>query len=150
MRHQSSFHEISMNEKLIMNALIKVASVLQFHGKQYRYSKRNASTLAHNEVKAERVEPCIDAQSSCFGIHELKHPPIVCSLNLDHYRSSILLTFANLSKYPPSHWIFEVNLCSYGAVSSILGNFIIEKFSNPSVSIMEEGVGVGGLRESLN
>ena len=71
MWHQSSFHEISMNEKLVMNALIKVVSVLQFHAKLYRYSKRNVSTLADNEVKIERVEPCIDVQSSCFGFHEL-------------------------------------------------------------------------------
>ena len=41
--------------------------------------------LADNEVKTERVEPCIDAQSSCFEVHELKRPPIVCCLKLDHY-----------------------------------------------------------------
>ena len=77
MRRQSSFHEISMNEKLIMNALIsKVASVLQFHTKLYRYSKRNVSALADNEVKTERVEPCIDAQSSCFGVQELNVPQL--------------------------------------------------------------------------
>ena len=82
MRHQSSFHEISKNEKLIMNALIKVASVLQFHAKLYRYSKKNISALADNEVKTERAR----AQSSCFKVHELKRPPVVCSLKLDHYR----------------------------------------------------------------
>ena len=75
-----------MNEKLIMNALIKVACVLHFHAKLYRYSKRNVSALADNEVKTERLEPCIDAQSSCFGVHQLKRPPIVCSLKLDHYQ----------------------------------------------------------------
>ena len=76
MWHQSSFHEISMNEKLIVNALItKVAFVLQFHAKLYRYSKRNVSALAD-----------IDAQSLCFRVQELKRPPIACSLELDHYR----------------------------------------------------------------
>ena len=86
-----------MNEKLIMNALItKVVPVLQFHAKLYRYSERNVSALADNEVKTERVEPCIVAQSSCFGVHELKRPPIVCSLKLDHYRIFDTLTFANL------------------------------------------------------
>ena len=52
--------------------------------------------------------------------------PIVCSLKLGHYiESLILLTFANLQKYTPSHWVFEVNLCLYGAVSSVLGSFKI-------------------------
>ena len=52
-----------MNEKLIMNALIKVClSVLQFH-KETRYFQRNVSALADNEVKTERAEPYIDAQS---------------------------------------------------------------------------------------
>ena len=50
-----------MNEKLIMNALIKVASVLQIHAELYRYCQRNVSVLADNEViKTERVKPCID------------------------------------------------------------------------------------------
>ena len=75
-----------MNENLIMNALINVASVLHSHTKLYRYFKGNVSALAENEVKTERVEPCIDAQSSCFGVHELKRPPIICYLKLDHYR----------------------------------------------------------------
>ena len=52
-----------MNEKLIMNAMIKVMSVHQFHAKLYRYSQRNVSALADNEVKTKRAEPCIDAQS---------------------------------------------------------------------------------------
>ena len=78
------YHEISMNEILIANALIKVVSVLQFHAKLYRYSKRNVLAFADNEVKTERVEPCINAQSYCFG--GLKRPPIVCSRKLDHYR----------------------------------------------------------------
>ena len=53
-----------MNEKLIVNALIKVASVLQIHAELYRYCQRNVSALADNEViKTERVEPCIDTQS---------------------------------------------------------------------------------------
>ena len=52
-----------MNEKLIVNALVKVASVLQFHAKLYRYSQRNVSALADNEVKAVRVEPCKNARS---------------------------------------------------------------------------------------
>ena len=58
------YHKISMNEKLIVNALIKVASVLQIHAELYRYCQRNVSALADNEViKTERVEPCIDTQS---------------------------------------------------------------------------------------
>ena len=58
------YHKISMNEKLIVNALIKVASVLQIHAELYRYCQRNVSVLADNEViKTERVEPCIDTQS---------------------------------------------------------------------------------------
>ena len=81
MRHQSSFHEITMNEKLIMNVLItKVAPVLQFHANSTDIPQ--ISALADNEVKTERVEPCIVAQSSCFGVHELKRPPIVCSVKL--------------------------------------------------------------------
>ena len=52
-----------MNEKLIVNALIKVASVFQFYAKLYRYSQRNISALADNEVKIERVESCINTQS---------------------------------------------------------------------------------------
>ena len=52
-----------MNEKLIVKALIKVASVFQFYTKLYRYSLRNVSALADNEVKTERVEPCINTQS---------------------------------------------------------------------------------------
>ena len=121
-----------MNEKLLMNALIKVVSILHFHAKLYRYSKRNVPALADNEVKTERVEPCIDAQSLCFGVQELKPPPTVCSLKLDHYR--IFNTFNNRLplEVPLSHWIFEVNLCSYGTVSSILDNLKIEKFSSPS------------------
>ena len=63
-----------MTEKLIMNALIKVVPVLYFHAKHYRYSKRNVLVLADNEVKTKRVGPCIDAQSSYFGVHELKRP----------------------------------------------------------------------------
>ena len=86
-----------MNEKLIMNALIKVASVLQFHAKVHRYSKRNVSALPDNEVKTERGEPCIDAQSSCFGVYELKRPPIVCSLKLDQYR--IFDTSSSILRY---------------------------------------------------
>ena len=57
------YHEISMNEKLIVNALIKLASVLQFHAKLYRYSQGNILALADSEVKTERVEPCINGQS---------------------------------------------------------------------------------------
>ena len=58
------YHKISMNEKLIVNVLIKVASVLQIHAELYRYCQRNVSVLADNEViKTERVEPCIDTQS---------------------------------------------------------------------------------------
>ena len=53
---------------LIVNALIKVVSVLQFHAKLYRYFKRNVLALADNEVKTERVESCINAQSYCFGV----------------------------------------------------------------------------------
>ena len=61
---KSPYHKISMNEKLIVNALIKVASVLQIHAELYRYCQRNVSVLADNEViKTERVEPCIDTQS---------------------------------------------------------------------------------------
>ena len=52
-----------MNEKLVMNALIKVVSVLQFHAKLYRYSQRNVSALADYEVSTKRAERCIDAQS---------------------------------------------------------------------------------------
>ena len=85
-----------MNEKLIMNTLIKVASVLHFYGKLYRYSKRNVPALVKNEVKTERVEPYIDAHSSCFEVPELKRPPIVCSLKLDHYQ--IFDTFFEMSK----------------------------------------------------
>ena len=48
-------------------ALIKVASVLHFHAKLYSYSKRNVWALAGNEVKTERVEPCIDAQPRVLG-----------------------------------------------------------------------------------
>ena len=62
-----------MNEKLVMNALIKVVSVLHFHAKLYRYSKRNISALVDSEVKTERVEPCIDAQPSCFGVYEYEY-----------------------------------------------------------------------------
>ena len=43
------YHKISMNEKLIVNALIKVASVLQIHAELYRYCQRNVSVLADNE-----------------------------------------------------------------------------------------------------
>ena len=68
-----------------MNALIKVASVLPFHAKLYRYSKRKVSALADNEIKTKRVEPCIGAQSSCFVVHELKHLSIACSPKQDHY-----------------------------------------------------------------
>ena len=75
-----------MNEKLIINALIKVPSVLQFHTKLYLYSKKNVSALADNKVKTERVEPSIDAQFSGFGVHELKCSPIVCYLKLDRYQ----------------------------------------------------------------
>ena len=57
------YHEISMNEKLIVNALIKLASVLQFHAKLYRYSQGNVLALADSEVKTERVEPCINGQA---------------------------------------------------------------------------------------
>ena len=85
MRHQSSLPR-NKYEKLIMNALIKAVSVLQFHAKLYRYSQRNVLTLADNEVKTERVEPCTGAQSWCFGVHELKRHPVVCSLKLDHYQ----------------------------------------------------------------
>ena len=35
--------------------------------------------LQIKKVKTERVELYIDAQSSCFGIHEFKRPPFVCS-----------------------------------------------------------------------
>ena len=56
------YHEISMNEKLIVNALIKLASVLQFHAKLYRYSQGNVLALM-KLFKNERVEPCINAQS---------------------------------------------------------------------------------------
>ena len=66
------YHKISMNEKLIVNALIKVASVFQFYAKLYRYSQRNISALADNEVKTERVESCMNTQSQCFGVYELK------------------------------------------------------------------------------
>ena len=52
-----------MNEKLIVNALIKLAYVLQFDAKLYRYSQGNVLALADSEVKTERVEPCINAQS---------------------------------------------------------------------------------------
>ena len=52
-----------MNKKLIMNAMIKEASMLQFHAKLYKYSQRNVSALTENEVKSERVKPCIDALS---------------------------------------------------------------------------------------
>ena len=52
-----------MNEKLTVDALIRVASVLQFHAKLYRYFQRNVSTLADNQVKTERVKPCTDTQS---------------------------------------------------------------------------------------
>ena len=75
-----------MNEKLIMNALIKRAPVLHFHTKLYRYSKRNISALEDNVVKTKRVKPCIDTQSLCFRVHKLKCPPVVCSLKLDHYQ----------------------------------------------------------------
>ena len=52
-----------MNEKLIVNAMIKLASVLQFHAKLYRYSQGNVLALADSEVKTERVEPCINGQA---------------------------------------------------------------------------------------
>ena len=71
-----------MNEKLIMNALIKVVSVLHFQAKLYRYSIRNISVLADNEVQTERLSPCIDS----LGFTSQNVPPIVCSLKLDHYR----------------------------------------------------------------
>ena len=74
-----------------MNASIKVAFVFQFHTELYKYSQRNISVLADNDVKTERVNPCIDAQSWCFGVHKLKHPPTVCSLELHHHQ--ILNTF---------------------------------------------------------
>ena len=67
MQHQSSLHETSMTEKLIMNVLIKVLPVLYFYAELYRYSKRNVAVLADNEVITKRVEPCIDAQSSYLG-----------------------------------------------------------------------------------
>ena len=85
MQHQSSLPQ-NKYEQFIMNALIKVASVLQFHAELYRYSQRKISDLADNEGKTERVEPCIDAQSWCFGVYELKRPPTACSLKLDHHR----------------------------------------------------------------
>ena len=117
MRHQSSLPRNKYEWKINYD-LIKVASVLQFHAKLYRYSK-----------------PCIDAQSSCFGVHELKRPPIICSLKLDHYRIFDTFNIRWPLKVPPSHWIFEVNFFSYGAVSSVLGNFKIETFSSASVTL---------------
>ena len=90
MQHQSSLPRNKYG-KLIMNASIKVAFVFQFHTELYRYSQRNISVLADNDVKTERVKSCIDAQSWCFGVHELKCPLTVCSLKLDHHQ--ILNTF---------------------------------------------------------
>ena len=55
-----------------MNAMIKEESMLQFHAKLHKYSQRNVLALTENEVKSERVEPCVDAPSWCSGVHELK------------------------------------------------------------------------------
>ena len=80
--------------------------MLHFHGKFYRYSKRNVLALADNEVKTERVEPCIDAQFSCFGVHELKRHPIDSSLKLDHYRIFDTFNIRQPLEVPSSHWNF--------------------------------------------
>ena len=49
--------------EIIVSALNKVASMLQFHKKLNRYSQRNVLALADSEIKTKRVERCIDAQS---------------------------------------------------------------------------------------
>ena len=53
MRHQSSLPQ-NKNEKLIVNALIKVVFVFQLPAKLFRYSQRNVAALADNEIKTER------------------------------------------------------------------------------------------------
>ena len=70
-----------MNEKLIMNAL-RWGLSFNFTQNSTDIPKETFRNLADNEVK---TEPCIDAQSSCLGVDELKRPPVVSSLKLDHY-----------------------------------------------------------------
>ena len=93
------------------------------------------------KVKTERVELYIDAQSSCFGIHEFKRPPFVCSKTFST-RFKLFRPSRNVKLTLILHiFLFEFRLGI--AFSCLLDHLKFENF-RPSAPTM------GGLRVSLN
>ena len=134
-----------MNEKLIMNALIRWHLYFTFMQNSTDIPKEMFWPWQKMKFRL-RVSPCIDAQTSCFQVHELKRSPN-CLLSKTRSLSSllILLIFANLQKYPCLIGFLR-SLCAHRGLSPAFQTTLkLKFFETPQPPPWR-----GGLRVTLN